>query len=470
MLPPKSTDDEGYLKLLTTFQQCNQRIQQLEAKLQKEREYRDLLERKIAAIRSSIDIPILKLPQELLIRIFELVTHDNPMDIHHLLPVCRHWYNSATHYPYLWNRIEIRPKWDIHDADRLTKYVSCALRRSRNLPLDITIYVRGSYRLHDTVLEAMASAVSRDREGLDRLVSWFTDMEMLDGPALSAWQARYREILNKTAEHIHRWRSLCYDAESGEDETFCNFFSELKDSASILETVTIRGNSFDEDLIEDILPPAPKLKSLLIQAAYPVHFTLSDPLLLHELRTPFSHFGQISPLVNLRSLYLHLRGNWPFGGPTPRTLLPFLEQVSLHGQFPEHVLQAFDVPRLKILRLINETAAASIDPLKPINYRAFSRVTNLQLLNLPSLTGLEFFHVLRGMLIQFPYLERLTIPRWDERETFIALLELQRQSLCSRSLRYVDILIKHASGDGIGGSSDLFWKIADDFIYETRWV
>jgi hypothetical protein len=469
----KSTEDDVYLKLVSTYEQCSQRIQQLQAKLEKEIQYRKCLERKIGAIRTCKNIPVLKLPQELIVRIFELVMLDDPRDIQRVLPVCKHWYNTATQYPYLWNRIDIRPNWDINDIERLTKYVSCALRRSRGLPLDVTVFSRNSPRLRDTVVEVMASAISPERETIENITSWFwdvIDLPVYDSPPFTVWQKKYESVLNQLGEHLHRWRSITLDIDAEEDLLFFNFFSDLrsKGEATALQCVTFLGDTF-VDYDELSLPIAPSLKSINIPADHILDIAISDPSQLHDIRTTFVDFHQISLMRNLRLLYI--RPAWRFQDrQMQQVFLPSLEELSLHGQFNQAIINAFNVPQLRILRLIDETNAESIDDETPLHYTPFNRVSRLHLLNLPSLTGPKFLQVMKQLLKQFRYLESLTIPRWDERETLIALYDLQRDDLCAKTLRYVNILATLASGEKIDGSSALFWKTADDFVYGTRCI
>jgi hypothetical protein len=93
----KSISESEALSLLRN---CEERIHELEAKLELQRTYQSAINRRIIEIRR-FRAPIAQLPKELLLQIFGWVGFDDPLYLSAILLVCKHWKEAVYNTPTL---------------------------------------------------------------------------------------------------------------------------------------------------------------------------------------------------------------------------------------------------------------------------------------------------------------------------------------------------------------------------------
>ena len=406
--------------------------------------------------------PINRIPIELLIDIFRLVIgkRDSTV-IRTLLLVCQQWYNTINNTAYLWSTIAIYPKDFLEDIPRVSKFISTAVEKSLDLPIEV--------HFDFTHIPVMGFLVGPQDVGQERLKSHLDDLLL--------------RVVGDKGETMRRWR------------TFIFRINHVLDCLPAFNTILIhptpnlRELQLHLNLSMEVTNPVQFMSELstlrtlvLVTKTSPLDFISSAnslQSLSFEVHGIIDLTATLEPFQNLCDLTLNF--NWPplLDHTQVQTVcLPRLERFTLIFDdlfyFPVHLMKMIEMPSLRTLRLLGHPAIDQV-----LKAQLYTNVHSLHLLTKrsPNVFGeprrfrktmtLPF---LASRLQHYTALRNLVVARWHLTTAMGALRYLIVKGEAPVALRSVTALIRDCNW-GILSDDTVFWTLMtpgreiEDYVY-----
>ncbi|KIM31213.1 hypothetical protein M408DRAFT_21287 [Serendipita vermifera MAFF 305830] len=330
-------------------------------------------------------INIQKLPNEMLLRIFEYFLSENHRLIRCLLLVCKHWNRTVMQSPRLWARIQLSPS-DYEEyrysPKSLIQYVEVCIQRSQSVLLDIeldynSLRTREVY-IRDTVFEAISDIFDDYPNVLNQVAN--LDCDFASPEYDKYFDQNMKELstlFGPMGAHMKRWRSLHLRVPWRDCILALDILQMMCGVAPNLQSISLSQIGYVLDVLcqewfegETPLLAFPSPRSLKLddsKAAHLLEDIVRTPSTLMHLDICYdSRLNDISELqafTTLRSLTLRISaGVKRLSVPKNENLsisLPELHELSLWGDsLPLKAVQ-FDLPNLQRLQL-NDGAAIQL--------------------------------------------------------------------------------------------------------------
>jgi hypothetical protein len=295
-----------------------------------------------------------------------------------LTSVCRRWHTIVTRNPQLWNRIQLIPWQTIERTRNQLKYIDIAMKRTRQLPLDVEII----FAQEQHPLEYTNHVVTHFARGYFPHVA-FLDWEALSYPRTSPFVHQfdhlYLELIKKLVEtregNMRRWRSAHITLPF---ESYKNLWSLFTGETPNLVTLRVecplgQFHSFSPQKMKSF-PQLPSLQELHIPrnvhlSSFNTNSMSINHLTIYEV-DGWLNLRQLHLFSALRSLQYH--GRHSISPPEPtidvdtRIYLPHLQSLTLHMVVPPSLLLYFDVPLLSELSLSGHFQRFDEFPITPL--------------------------------------------------------------------------------------------------------
>lgn len=379
-----------------------------------------------------------RLPNELLLLMFELVIHDVSLYFEHhrfnlgkVLQICKRWYNLVMHSPSLWARIQIANVMrfvGVQGQQPPIRYIEACLLRSQGLPLDIELNFTALDANNYIKAELFAYAEALvDEEESDPIFEQIHNQEWIFDS--SVFQVKFDQFLHflfgEDGQHPGRWQTLTISLPQEEDFADLIWLRMAPTMTNLTSVEIFEAPSSWSD--GEVLAEADlsNVNTLKIRGVHD-----KDNFTAHLLGASFSalisldigvgntitNLEGLSSLQQLRSLTLECSG-LPYQmdqnsvSPLFSLHLPRLNQLTLEGNYTHLRKIHFEFPALQTLSVLVQNEHQRLPALSPssIEWRFGYRVRNM-------VDPINLVSLIRDVLLLSRETCRITIPEAEKAE------------------------------------------------------
>ncbi|KIM31217.1 hypothetical protein M408DRAFT_327487 [Serendipita vermifera MAFF 305830] len=372
--------------------ECHKQITGLESQLIQFKKEKDRLEEELLDYRvdkpferpntrrgqvavAARSMSIQKLPDEMLLRVFEYFLSKKHRLIHTLLLVCKHWNHMIMQSPRLWARIQLSPvgfEEYMHPYESPPQYVEVFIQRSQSVLLDIELDYSSHKPRFEYVRDKVLDAVSGVSTS-ETLHNQILDLQFESPEYDSYFQYTMDELstlVGPMGANMKKWRSLHVQLPMHYPRLALEILQMLCGVASNLQSMSLSPIGYILDpndrgwFNEDGTPllSIPNLRSLEFndwKAANLLKDIVMTPSTLVHLDIWYDHdlrgLSQLQEFTTLRTLTLRTRG-YCEQPPVPENenltiFLPELRELNLLEDLSPLKAVQFDLPSLQCLRV-----------------------------------------------------------------------------------------------------------------------
>jgi len=408
---------------------------------------------------NSSETPIHRLPEELLVYVFQIIVRYSPLSIGRLLFVSRYWYSVIRNMPSLWSRIRIAPRIS-NDILKCTQYAMVTLANSTDSLLDITI------DLHQyTYWDKRRYGLSPNRSLLELDDVHFTRL--------------FRVLLGNDGSNLARWRSfrvrLPYPSSQFEPNTaFGRFIEELRHPIPHLESLSLHLNPADE-YFPKIRGTLQHLRRLTMDAGGHLGYLDYHPKNIEILYFRLWNSTKvISQFTNLQHLSISSAPNYGITHKDdPVIVFPLLQSLTLHVWYSwlglssvKELTRKIRAPLLDTLRLLGDDAILAV-----AEATAFHHVDTLDLLSLKEVPDI-LLRFIRDSLPSYTALTSLTVTPWHIGYVRNGLRTLKDKGRLPVHLETVYTIVSDNEGIalnyGTANSVLTMGRLASEYLYRSH--
>lgn len=375
----------------------NKHIKDLKSQLDLAKETRKNLLKEINAFRQA-EVPISKLPLDVLPTIFEYWDEDPYTRNRTLSLVCKTWYETIFSSTAFWSNIVIRFDWDLRGIRSLLRFAELCHQRSGDKPLNIILDLRRILPYANYIAQILdrSSAYFRifvnpvDKQAFSMWTSR-TDNESLQPPYPNkdgyneVPQIVFRRLIRQAGVHTGRWRSLVIHMPNHlQGEFVREALSAFKGNFDALMEFQVQGGPYNNvESPKHYLPVCPNLRHFstnqnLALGKLPCNVALMETMCLDNNYNSWSFmvYALHARFDSLHTLELkaYIGPVVPDGRKVPLQQLVSL-RLSATGAICQTILNGIDAPKLMRLHLQQFTG----QPFEPPVTELLSNVKTLLL-------------------------------------------------------------------------------------------